>query len=274
MRLSGYGKRDLLGLCEFHGMDVWERHFTKGPQQQSSTRTGCGPLFAGSPAAILRGVDPKGVKRSAPLPDRFSASTSLAMLRTFRTVVVFVAWGFALAIGFFFVGGVTGWLNPHDPHGPDWWRESYLVGAMCLTPALAAVAASRAWRKWAAKAARERLFTRAADFRVRYRFRTAAEGGRGDPPRQGMRCDFLYAQEDPRRDPVHYIWPEFEDAAGLPLPQSELVPISGSALMYVIDDSERSLHASKIRRGIRGRFVEGDRVVADLEVVDVLSLGT
>jgi len=84
--------------------------------------------------------------------------------------------------------------------------------------------------------AQERLYRRPADFRVRYSFRWAEQGGRSSgPPRQGYRCDFLYEDQAPERDPVYYIWP------------SESAP------------------------GARGYLLEGNRIVADVEVLDVLA---
>jgi hypothetical protein len=60
--------------------------------------------------------------------------------------MAFVVGGVAAAVVFIGIGTVTGWLNVHDSSGPDWLRATYLVTAICTTPALAFLAASRAWR--------------------------------------------------------------------------------------------------------------------------------
>ena len=119
------------------------------------------------------------------------------------------------------------------------------------------------------------LFVIPPDFRVRYSFRSAERGGRkSGPPFQGFRCDFLYEGQDPSRDPVYYVWPEFEDSEGRPISEGKQVPSEGTALMYVIQEELRPLHKARIRPGVRASMLEGNRVVADLEVVDVLGLGS
>lgn len=109
---------------------------------------------------------------------------------------------------------------------------------------------------------------RPADFLVRYRFLSAAEGGRSTPPRQHVRWDFLYAGDDPLVDGVHMIWPEFVDAAGHVLPEGE-VPAEGVAQMFVVNRERTAFHHPRIRVGAGGFFMEGARKVAECEVTAI-----
>jgi hypothetical protein len=119
------------------------------------------------------------------------------------------------------------------------------------------------------------LFVTPPDFRVRYVFRTPEEGGRKvGPPSQGFRCDFLYKDQEPGKNPVYYVWPEFEDESGHTLPEGALVPMRGTALMRVIQDSLRPYHRSRIHSGTCAFLLEANRIVADLEVTDVLALAS
>src|SRR5689334_20520964 len=87
---------------------------------------------------------------------------------------------------------------------------------------------------------------RPPDFEVRYRFFTADEGGRKSAPRQHIRWDFLYDGDDPQRDGIYMIWPEFLDKAGNPLPEGE-VPYLGSAHMFILNDALRvQVHRQRI----------------------------
>ena len=110
------------------------------------------------------------------------------------------------------------------------------------------------------------------DFAVRYRFFTAEEGGRSDPPRQHIRWDFLYHGDDPRRHGIWIIWPEFLDAAGKPHPDGP-VPYEGVAHMFILDpDMRDQVHRGRIALGVRGYFVEGVKRVAECEVVELIGL--
>ncbi|SMF96843.1 hypothetical protein SAMN02949497_4257 [Methylomagnum ishizawai] len=112
---------------------------------------------------------------------------------------------------------------------------------------------------------------RQPDFHVRYRFFSPAEGGRSTPPRQHTRWDFLYADDDPRRDRLYMIWPEFIDPAGSVWPEGE-VPMEGDALMFIVNPDWVSQHRQRIAVGTRGFFMEGSRKVAACEVTALLGL--
>lgn len=113
---------------------------------------------------------------------------------------------------------------------------------------------------------------RPPDFAVRYRFFTAEEGGRSVAPRQHIRWDFLYHGDDPQRDGIYMIWPEFLDLMGDPLSDGP-VPYEGTAHMFILDpDMREQIHRSRISLGVRGYFVEGAKRVAECEVIEVIGL--
>jgi hypothetical protein len=112
-----------------------------------------------------------------------------------------------------------------------------------------------------------------ADFRVRYRFYTREEGGRLSAPNQGYRSDFWYAHESQSNDEVFMILPEFENADGEVILQSEFpVPISGTARMWVLVPERRPYHYEKIKPGLIGYFMEGPNRVAECEVIELVGL--
>ncbi|MEO0468015.1 MAG: hypothetical protein AAF206_00235 [Bacteroidota bacterium] len=112
-----------------------------------------------------------------------------------------------------------------------------------------------------------------ADFRVKYRFRSAAEGGRQSLPFQGIRCDFSFADEP---GPQQYmIWPEFEDANGEPIMnKTDRLPVEGTARMWIADPRMRPVHYEKIKLGVKCHFREGLMYTADCEVIEILGLTT
>jgi hypothetical protein len=112
---------------------------------------------------------------------------------------------------------------------------------------------------------------RSADFEVRYRLLTPAEGGRRSPPRQHMRFDFLYEGDDRKRNGAFMIWPEFLDDDGHPRPEGE-VPPEGLAHMYILAPEMRATHQSRISLGTRGFMIEGPTKVAECQVTRILGL--
>ena len=113
---------------------------------------------------------------------------------------------------------------------------------------------------------------RPADFEVTYRFYTPEEGGRVSPPRQHVRWDFLYDGDDPLKDGISMVWPEFISDAGDVLPEGE-VPYEGQARMFVVNPERVEFHRAHIKTGVRGYFVEGPHRVAECVVYAVLGLG-
>lgn len=110
------------------------------------------------------------------------------------------------------------------------------------------------------------------DFIVRYRLYAPSEGGR-KVTFQHLRCDFLYAGDDPARDGIYMIHPEFLDAAGEPLPKDRPVPLVGRASMWILVAEMRAfVHRARLRVGVRGHFMEGARRIGDVEVETIEGL--
>ncbi|MBU1822177.1 MAG: hypothetical protein KKG00_11805 [Bacteroidetes bacterium] len=111
------------------------------------------------------------------------------------------------------------------------------------------------------------------DFRVTYRIYTFEEGGRWSPVYQGYRPNFDYAQRTSEHKGLYMIFPEFEDANGLVITDS-LTPVSeeGTARMWIISANMRPLHQKYIQLGTKGYFMEGDRRVAECEVIEINGL--
>ena len=108
-------------------------------------------------------------------------------------------------------------------------------------------------------------------FEVRYRFLTEDEAGRTGPPRQHVRWDFMYEGDDPFRDGISIIWPEFVSEDGSVLPEGE-VPLSGKARMFIINPERNAFHRARVKAGVRGFFMEGSHKAAQCEVTSVLGL--
>jgi hypothetical protein len=113
------------------------------------------------------------------------------------------------------------------------------------------------------------------DFKVRYHFYSAEQGGRSSLPYQGYQSDFWYPHRDHKEKEVFMIWPEFEDSNGDPIASNDCsVPPSGIAQMWVIVAQRRPYHYDKIKPGVIGYFMEGLRKVAECEVVEILGMLT
>lgn len=120
----------------------------------------------------------------------------------------------------------------------------------------------------------EEIFGHSADFEVRYRFFTKEEGGRSTgTPYPGYRCDWLYDNDDPKKDGIYGIHPEFiEDGQESPLEQN--VPIEGIARMWIRNLTMRKYHQGRIKKGTKGYFVEGPKKVAEAKVIRILALNS
>jgi len=110
-----------------------------------------------------------------------------------------------------------------------------------------------------------------ADFKVRYRFYSSAEGGRQSLPHQGYRSDFWYDHDEHNgTNQLFMIWPEFVNENGVIILDDQLsVQSSGIANMWIINTENRIYHSSKIKVGMTGYFMEGTRRVAECEVIEV-----
>jgi len=113
-----------------------------------------------------------------------------------------------------------------------------------------------------------------ADFRVSYRFHTIEEGGRKIIPYQGYRSDFWYEHpEHSGTNQIFMIWPEFENKDGeIILYNDTSVLAIGTAKMWILVPQRRIYHRDKIKIGTIGYFMEGNRRVAECEVIEILGL--
>lgn len=90
---------------------------------------------------------------------------------------------------------------------------------------------------------------RGPNFRVKYRFKSEAEGGRRSLPYQGIRCDFSYDEGNS----LFMSWPEFEDEYGNVILKDDItVPSKGTALMWIINPESIPFHQEKIQIGTKG----------------------
>ncbi|MCC8411059.1 hypothetical protein LJ707_19115 [Mucilaginibacter sp. UR6-1] len=114
----------------------------------------------------------------------------------------------------------------------------------------------------------ERL-SRLPNIRVKYRFKSEAEGGRKSLPYQGIRFDFSYDESNN----LYIIYPEFEDENGYIILKDNIpVPCVGTALMWIINPESIPFHQEKIQIGTKGFFREGDNIIAECEVIEVIDL--
>lgn len=110
------------------------------------------------------------------------------------------------------------------------------------------------------------------DFIVRYRLYAPSEGGR-KVTFQHLRCDFLYAGDDPAKDGIHMIYPEFLNDAGEPFARDMPVPLIGRASMWILNPELRAkVHRARLHVGVRGHFMEGARKIGDVEVETIEGL--
>lgn len=111
-----------------------------------------------------------------------------------------------------------------------------------------------------------------ADFLVKYRLYSPAEGGR-TVTFQHLRCDFLYRGDDPHTAGLFMIHPEFLDSAGQPIAEGLPVPLEGTASMWIaVPEMRTKVHRGRISVGVQGHFVEGARKIGDVEVTRVVAL--
>ena len=117
------------------------------------------------------------------------------------------------------------------------------------------------------------------DFRVKYKCCKTDATGLHAPVKQGIRSDWVYAEDFP--ETIHQpsgqkmfsmIWPIFVDENGLEYSQSENIPAEGFADMYIINPEMKSFHRRLLRIGTKGMLVRGSYILANTEVVDILYL--
>ena len=120
----------------------------------------------------------------------------------------------------------------------------------------------------------QRLYPIADDFEATIRILTESEGGRKNPPFNGVRWDFSYAADN-SSDQLYMIWPDFYSATGDSLPTDSPLPLSVelSARMTVLVDEMRELtHRSRISPGVEFYCHEGPKRVAVGRVTRITGL--
>jgi hypothetical protein len=119
----------------------------------------------------------------------------------------------------------------------------------------------------------KRLSGARKDFEVRYRFYLPGEGGRKTgPPSQPYRSDWIYDGDDVS-DRLYMIWPIFVNDTGAVRDLNEFVPSEGIAQMHIVNEELRaSLHAKRLKPGVRGYFMEGPHRVAEAMVTKLLAI--
>ncbi|MES2842668.1 MAG: hypothetical protein V4794_20495 [Pseudomonadota bacterium] len=107
---------------------------------------------------------------------------------------------------------------------------------------------------------------------MKYRLYPASEGGR-KVTFQHLRCDFMYAGDDPQKDGIFMIHPEFLDEHNAPIGEDVIIPLTGRASMWILSPEMRSeVHRSRAAVGVRGHLMEGARKVADVEIDAIAGL--
>ena len=112
------------------------------------------------------------------------------------------------------------------------------------------------------------------DFEATIRILRIDEGGRVSPPRNGIRWDLCYADDDPR-DTLWMVWPDFVDERGGSRPEDEELPVGVNlpAKMFVlIDQMRHQVHRRKARLGVRFYCHEGPKRVAEGVITKITHL--
>jgi hypothetical protein len=118
-----------------------------------------------------------------------------------------------------------------------------------------------------------RLFRLPDDFVALIRIYRTDEGGRKQPPNNGIRWDFRY--EGDSIDNLYMIFPDFYDMNGSSLPQDQPLPIDRElpARMLILNDEFRAgMHRERIKVGTQFFCHEGPKAVATGYVTRVTGL--
>lgn len=105
------------------------------------------------------------------------------------------------------------------------------------------------------------LYKKEYDFEAEITILTESEGGRKIPPRNGIRWDFRYAEDD--ENTLFMIWPEFISEDGMLIPEDVALCGTYRARMYVVvDEMKEKIHNQRIKEGVKFYMVEGPHIVA------------
>lgn len=112
------------------------------------------------------------------------------------------------------------------------------------------------------------------DFEATIRIFTPEEGGRKTPPKNGIRWDIAYNDDQPPKT-LYMIHPDFVDSEGRSYPCDEALPIDVElrAFMYiVVDEMRQQQHREHIKVGMEFFCHEGARRVARGVVTKITGL--
>jgi len=117
----------------------------------------------------------------------------------------------------------------------------------------------------------DKVKKRKCDFRVKYEMFAPEDGGRRGTY-QGLRCDFMYAEDVPS-DGIYMIHPEFENQNGtVLLDENKCIETCGTARMWIVVDEMREYHKGRISVGKKGFFMGGSKKIGRVEVIEVCDL--
>jgi len=120
----------------------------------------------------------------------------------------------------------------------------------------------------------KRLYEDEPDFEALIRIYSHEEGGRAQPPGNGIRWRFAYA-DDPVGEILYAIWPDFVDEAGNSLPSDAPLPINvelPARMTVVVRGTRADMHRGRIVEGTRFYCHEHSRRVAEGRVTRVTGL--
>ncbi len=119
-------------------------------------------------------------------------------------------------------------------------------------------------------------FGRLADFRVRYKWLGQVGQRRPQKLFQHIRSDFCYAEfeKSDQFDNYFMIHPEFESEMDKPLSEDEPILPTGTASMWIIIENMRDFHRERIKVGVKGFMMGGPDKLAEVEVIEVVSLSS
>ena len=109
------------------------------------------------------------------------------------------------------------------------------------------------------------------DFIVSYRLYSPDKGGR-KVTYQHLRCDFMYSGDDPLKDGIFMIWPEFLGDDSQPLDDESPVSLEGHASMWIVMPEMRASHRLRTKIGTQGHFMEGSRRIGDAKIEVIVGL--
>jgi hypothetical protein len=111
-----------------------------------------------------------------------------------------------------------------------------------------------------------------ADFEAVISILTAEQGGRTNPPHNGIRWDFAYPEDQPS-DPIYMIHPFFLDDTGTLFSDGRGLVGTMKAAMFIVIEEMVEYHRGRIFVGMQFQCREGHKIVALGTVTKLIRLG-